>query len=354
MSKALLNESASRGRLDRPPPEGCYIRLPETFGRRFAVFIDTEEEFDWSRPVSRDQRATTAMKAMPQMHERLRAAGVQPIYLVDHPIASDPGSVSILRGFLEAGECAIGTQLHPWVNPPFEETVSPINSFTGNLPVELQRSKLHRLTDLLETAFGTRPTVYRAGRYGVGADTAALLQEAGYKVDVSVRALFDYRDQGGPGFAQVKPLPYWAGDGGLLEVPLSAAFTGPLRAVGRRLYPLSGRIPGLRGFLARSGLLARVALTPEEMPLPQVLDAMRRLLKDGVQLLSISFHSPSVEPGHTPYVRTAEDLAAFYRWWEGLFDYLDGEGVRPASIGEVIAAAESGRSLAKPGKAAIG
>lgn len=354
MSKALLNESASCGRLDRPPRERSYIRLPESFGRRFAVFIDTEEEFDWSRPVRRDQRATTAMKAMPQMHERLRAAGVQPIYLVDHPIASDPDSVAILRGFLEAGECTIGTQLHPWVNPPFDEMINQINSFTGNLPVELQRSKLHRLTDLIETAFGNRPTVYRAGRYGVGAHSAALLREAGYKVDVSVRALFDYRDQGGPGFARVKPLPYWVGDGGLLEVPLSAAFTGSWRALGRRLYPFSGRIPGLRGFLARSGLLARIALTPEEMPLPQVLDAIRLLLKDGVQLLSISFHSPSIVPGHTPYVRTDEDLADFHRWWDGLFDYLDGEGVRPASIGEVLAAAECGRSLAKPAKAAIG
>lgn len=294
------------------------------------------------------------MKAMPQMHARLRAAGVRPVYLVDHPIASDPDSVAILRGFLDAGECAIGTQLHPWVNPPFEETISQVNSFTGNLPLSLQRSKLHRLTDRIEKAFGIRPIVYRAGRYGVGAHTADLLREAGYKVDVSVRALFDYRDQGGPGFSRVKPLPYWVVDRDLLEVPLSATFTGALRSVGRHLYPLSIRIPGLRGLLSRSGLLARIALTPEDMPLPRVLEAIRLLLRDGVQLLSISFHSPSIVPGHTPYVRTAEDLAEFHRWWEGLFEYLDGEGVRPASIDEILAAAECGRSLAKPAKAAIG
>lgn len=354
MRGPLLNEWASCGRLDRPPREQCYIRLPEDFGRRFAVFVDTEEEFDWSLPVRRDQRATTAIKAMPQMHARLRSAGIQPVYLVDHPIASDPDSISILRGFLDAGECEIGTQLHPWVNPPFDEEVSQINSFTGNLPVGMQREKLHRLTDLIEQSFGRRPTVYRAGRYGVGRHSAALLREAGYKADVSVRALFDYRDQGGPGFAGVKPLPYWVGDGGLLEVPLSAAFTGLLRKFGRQLFPLSGHIAGLRSLMARSGLLARVALTPEDMPLPQVLEAIRLLLADGVQLLSISFHSPSVEPGHTPYVRTGDDLKAFHAWWDGLFDYLDGEGVRPASMSEIVAAAEASRSLAKPRKAAIG
>src|SRR5688572_19073870 len=109
---ALLNEWASCGRLDRPPARQCYIALPEDFGRRFAVFIDTEEEFDWTGPIRRDQRATSAMQAMPAMHARLRDAGVKPVYLIDHPIVTDPVSVAILRRFHDAGECTIGTQLH--------------------------------------------------------------------------------------------------------------------------------------------------------------------------------------------------------------------------------------------------
>ena len=349
-----LNEWAACGRLDKPPRDHCYVRLPSAFGRRFSVFIDTEEEFDWTKPLSRDQRATSAMRAMPGMHARLRAAGVKPVYLVDHPIVSDPEGVAILRGFLEAGECTVGTQLHPWVNPPFDEEVSAFNSFTGNLPVALQRAKLHALTDAIEQAFGVRPTVYRAGRYGVGGDSAGLLKEAGYTVDVSVRALFDYSGSGGPNFERVKPLPFWVGDGDLLEVPLGAAFTGRLRRAGERLFPAAGKVPMLRGLLARSGLLSRIALTPEDMPLDSVLDAVSALLDDGVQLLSISFHSPSVEPGHTPYVRTADELARFHAWWDGLFAFLAKRDVRPASIEEVLAAALETRSLANNAKAAIG
>lgn len=335
----LLNEWASCGRLDRPPRPHCYVRLPESFGRRFTIFVDTEEEFDWGQPISRHQRGTTAIRSMDRMHQRMRDAGAKPVYLVDHPIATDPETVSLLRGYLQKEECTIGTHLHPWVNPPFEEEVTAFNSFTGNLPLPLQRAKLANLTATIAEAFGRRPTVYRAGRYGVGPHTAELLQEAGYEVDVSVRALFDYSDSGGPTFDRMRPQPYWVGDGSLLEVPLSAAFTGGVRAKGERIYPLTRNLPRVRGMLSRLGLLSRIAITPEEMPLPAVIQAISDLLRDGTQLITISFHSPSVEPGHTPYVRTSEDLDMFYAWWDGLFAFFERADVRPASIEEVLAAA---------------
>ena len=339
-----MGESQPRaGRLDRPPDEHRYIRFLPSFGRRFTIFVDTEEEFDWGQPLRRENRAVTAIRAMPGMHERMRAAGAKPVYLIDHPIAAAPEAVAMLAPWAERSECTIGTQLHPWVNPPFEEEVNPFNSFTGNLPLPLQRAKLEVLTDTIERSFGARPTVYRAGRYGVGAHTAALLEEAGYTVDLSVRALFDYRRQHGPDFAQVRPQPYWVGDGGLLEVPLSAAFTGRLRKTGGWLFPATARMPRVRSVLARTGLLARIALTPEDMPLEDVREAIAHLLAHGAQYLSISFHSPSVEPGHTPYVRTAADLTAFHIWWDGLFETLEGQGVTPASIEEVLAAAQASR-----------
>jgi hypothetical protein len=331
-----------QGRLDQPPEERCYIRLPESFGRRFTVFSDTEEEFDWGKPRSRDNRATTHMRAMPDLQERFRRRGVKPVHLVDHPIATDADSVAMLRQWLERDEISIGTQLHPWVNPPHDEEVTTFNSFVGNLPIELERAKIQNLTKAIEAAFGRRPVVYRAGRYGVGPNTAELLEEAGYAADVSVRALFDYSDEGGPDFSRVKPLPFRIGDGALVELPLSAAYVGRLRARGRGLYRAAGRLPRGRGLLSRAGLLDRVPLTPEGVPLAEALASARALIDDGVQWFSLSFHSPSVEPGHTPYVRTAEDLRGFHAWWEGMLDFFDAQGIKPASIEETIAAARAG------------
>ena len=343
MNRRAGQQQPAGPRLDRRPRRSDYLDLGESFGRRFAVFVDTEEEFDWSQPPTRDQHGTRAAESLPKAHKRLRAAGVSPVYLVDYPIASDRRCVATLRDYLERGECTIGSQLHPWVNPPFEEALTRANSFAGNLPPVLERAKLLHLTETIENNFGRRPTVYRAGRYGVGPDTARLLIEAGYEADVSVRALHDYSDEGGPNFSRFEPRPFRVGGGALLEVPLTAAYTGLLRRAGGWLYPAAARLPRAHGLLARAGLLNRVALTPEGMPLREVLGAVERLLDDGLMLFSISFHSPSVEPGHTPYVRDEADLAEFYAWWDGIFDLFARRGVESASMDDILAAARASR-----------
>ena len=326
-------EYAGGGRLDIPPEATSRAKFAPTFGRRFAIFGDAEEEFDWSAPLSRAQVATTAVVGLPSATRRLNACGVVPTYLVDYPIVATPASATTMREMVEARECDIGTQLHPWVNPPFDEPVTPANSFTGNLPVPLQRAKLHALTEAIAAALGSRPTVYRAGRYGIGPHTARLLTEAGYRLDVSVRSLFDYSGEAGPDFSRHPIWPWWANDT-LLEVPLTAGFTGPLHR-----WPGLYRRAGLRGPLARTGLLNRVALTPEGMPLAEALALIRRLLADGTRLFSLSFHTPSVVPGHTPYVRDAADLKMFWAWWDGVFDLFAREGVLPARADEILAAA---------------
>jgi hypothetical protein len=343
-SESAVDPSAP-GRLDLPPHEGWYLKLPASFGQRFMVFCDTEEEFDWSKPQNRDNRSTTHMKAMPAADRRLRDLGAHSIYLVDHPIATDPASIDILGPLQEAGTCGIGTQLHPWVNPPFEEEVNRTNSFAGNLPPALERAKLTNLTETIERSFGRRPVMYRAGRYGVGPNTAGILNDLGYEVDVSVRARFEYSDEKGPNFSGVKPIPYRIGGGRMLEVPLSAAYLGALRGLGPAFFPLTGKIPILRGAFARSGLLNRVSLTPEGFPLEEALPALERLLDDGHQIISISYHSPSIEPGHTPFVRSQSDLDAFYAWWEGILGLLAKRGVAAATIGDVIEAGKRGTPL---------
>jgi hypothetical protein len=314
--------------------------MPEDFGRRFMVFVDTEEEFDWSKPHSREERSTTHVEALPVAQQRLASSGVKPIYLIDHPIASDPAAVDILRPLQAAGECGIGAHLHPWVNPPFIEEVSGPNSFSGNLPAAVEKAKLKCLTEAIAAAFGSRPLVYRAGRYGVGPNSAGILAELGYELDVSVRATFDYSSEKGPDFSGIKPLPYWIGDTDLLEVPLSAAYLGVFRGIGPGLFHAASKVPLLNGALSRSGFLNRVPITPEGVPLGEAIEAVDRLLDDGAQIISMSFHSPSVVPGHTPFVRDEADLATFYAWWDGMLDFLARRGVAPASLDDMLGVAE--------------
>jgi hypothetical protein len=52
-----------------------------------------------------------------------------------------------------------------------------------------------------------------------------------------------------------------------------------------------------------------------------------------------SFHSPSLCPGYTPYVRDADDLTQFYDWWRTILTYLAQRGIRPTTVREITAAA---------------
>ncbi len=340
----------NQGRLDHPARSDNLARFPSGFGRRFMVFVDTEEEFDWSQPRSRDSTATSAVRHLPEFQRLMEAHGAEPCYLIDYPVADNAESGAVMRDLHAAGRCSVGTQLHPWVSPPFDEDVTTVNSFAGNLPIELERAKLERLTARIEDVVGRRPTVYRAGRYGIGENTAALLEDLGYRADTSVRPTFDYAHEGGPSFIRHGVRPYWAGPtGALLELPLGATYTGQLRRYGRWLIGDGRRNPRRIAALARFGMLARVALTPEDMPFEDVARAVRWMLRDGVLLFSFSFHSPSLAPGHTPYVRNSGELNAFYRWWEQLLSLLEKFEIAPISVDDAIDAAWEAR-LGSPAK----
>ncbi|MBO9622988.1 MAG: polysaccharide deacetylase family protein [Sphingomonas sp.] len=322
------------------PDPAALVAWPDSFGRRFTIFIDTEEEFDWNGPFVREGHGTSHMAAVPAAHGRFAAQGAALTYLVDYPIVAAPAAAEILRELLADGSTGIGTQLHSWVNPPFEEELNAFNSFAGNLAPALEEAKLLVLTDAIERATGVRPRAYRAGRYGLGPHTLAMLARHGYRIDTSMRARYDYRPDGGPDFTAVTPHAFRTGpDNALVELPLTTVFTGRARRAGTELYRRLGSVPRGRGLASRLGLLSRVALTPEDMPLDEALEAIRVAVGEGVRLLNFGFHSPSLEPGHTPYVRDAADLAAFWHWWDQVLTLLDRLGVTSASLAQILEAA---------------
>ena len=58
----------------------------------------------------------------------------------------------------------------------------------------------------------------------------------------------------------------------------------------------------------------------------------------GCASFSFAFHSPSVEPGHTPYVRSGHDLAVFLASCQRFFDFflgdLGGQPTTPLALKE--------------------
>ncbi|WP_240504500.1 polysaccharide deacetylase family protein [Tsuneonella mangrovi] len=327
--------------ITQPPGAGRKADLGKDFGQRSLLTVDTEEEFDWNGPFTRDRHGVEHVPHIARFQQMCEAMGVVPTYLVDWPIVQAPAAIELLGGAVKAGKAEVGIQLHPWVNPPFEEEVNERNSYVGNLPPALERDKFLRLRDAIAENFGTQPLIYRAGRYGLGPETARLMRDAGVSVDSSVRANFDYRGGYGPNYADHPLVPYWVegGERDLLELPLTTVYWGLLRRQGRLLNPLLDRIPRGRGVFSRLGLLERIALTPEGVTAEEALRGIDMALDDGLPLLVLSFHSPSLAVGHTPYVRSEADLERFYDWFERIYTYLEMRAVAPTTVAEIAAAA---------------
>ncbi|MDT7043630.1 polysaccharide deacetylase family protein [Candidatus Nitronereus thalassa] len=310
------------------PSDYCNIAPYEK--PRLTVVIDTEEEFDWSRDFARENTSVQAMQWVGRAQSVFDDYGITPVYVIDYPVASQPNGYEPLVEIHKDGRCIIGTHLHPWVNPPFEEVVNRKNSFAGNLPMTLEKTKLLVLTECIEAHFGRRPTIYKAGRYGVGPHTTTILEELGYEIDLSVCPHMDYSSEEGPDYSANTSWPFWFGkEKQLLELPLTVGFTGLLRHLGPVLHPLASndfftslRVPGILG---RLKLLNKSWLSPEGYPTIEHQQLTRTLYNAGLRVFSMAFHSPSVEPGHTPYVQTKADLEDFLGRLRRFFDFFFGE-----------------------------
>src|SRR5690606_30826738 len=107
--------------LTDPPPRSAFARFVPSFGQRFLLTVDTEEEFDWARPLSREGYGLDHVPRLAKFQQFCEGEGVAPVYLADWPIAQSEEAATILRGSIASGKAEIGVQLHPWVNPPHEE-----------------------------------------------------------------------------------------------------------------------------------------------------------------------------------------------------------------------------------------
>lgn len=299
---------------------------------RFIVTVDTEEEFDWSAPFSREQRSVEHIHRVHQFQNLCSGYGVKPIYLVDHPIATSPEAVEILGNYAGQGKASIGLHLHPWVNPPFVEQVNARNSYSCNLLPGLEREKLQILHETVSENFAVVPKIYRAGRYGVGANTIEILKNLNIDFDSSVRTSFDYSADAGPNFSLEPDQPYWLHKYTLAELPVTTVFGGAIRRFGKATFNSLFGHKLARGVLAKAGMLERIAFTPEGIPAEKAIEGIEYALETGIGILNFSFHSPSLAPGFTPYVRNDEDLERFYNWWRTVLGFLAEKGVRPVSL----------------------
>jgi len=318
---------------------------------KLVVSIDTEED-NWS--PTRDDIRIENIRALPEAQGFLEGLGLRPTYFVDYPVASTDWSADILRGIHGTGRAEIAAHLHPWNTPPLDEPFVPENTMMKNLDVGLQVAKLRTLRGALSNAIGRAPTSFRAGRFGLGDESAAALIDEGFLVDSSITPFVSWREHSNGGdftrapvhcyrFDRSGPLDRPVAGGALCEVPLSCGFTrSPFGWRSRAHRFLSGprmRRLGLAGIASRTGLVRRVIGSPETDTLDDLLAMARQLVDQETGFLHLFFHSPSLVPGFSPFVRSHADLQRLRdrleRFVEGVADFAD---VEPATVDEAARA----------------
>jgi hypothetical protein len=327
--------------VDEHPPVHQDCDLPREGPPALVAVVDTEEEFDWAAPFDRAHTAVGHMREIQRVHDPFESFGVIPSYLVSYAIVAEQAGFGPLVPYLAAGRAIIGAHLNPWTTPPFRERVDDVNSYPGNLPPDLESAKLALLCRQIERALGVRPTVYKAGRYGKGPHTEAILEEQGFGVDISPAPAMDLRADGGPDYTRHSPRPFLFGrTRRLLCLPNTGAFVGWCHGLGAVLHPLMerGALARLRlpAVASRLRLLERIRLTPEGYTLPEMKRLTRALLAAGQRTFVLSLHSPSVVPGNTPYVQSDAELAALLQRLRGYLtffrDELHGRFITPHSL----------------------
>ncbi len=308
---------------------------------KLIVTIDTEAEFEWQTPFSRSKTRVNSVSEQHRAHEFFDRLGIVPTYLVDFAVAANEAAVRTLREFHETGRCEIGSHLNPWINPPYDETVKAFHSYPCNLPAGLERKKLEQLTHTIGRHFDAVPKVYRAGRYGIGSSTPKILEDLGYCVDMSVVPFTSFASDGGPDFQGFDYRPYRFGTTKrLLGIPVSCGFAGWLAGAGQSIFPVLSSRGGMRlhlpGLLAQLRAIERIRLTPEGVGYVELRRLTESLLGLGCRVFSFTYHSPSLVPGNTPYVRDNRELQDFLRTVERYCNYfvneLNGKTTTPMEL----------------------
>jgi hypothetical protein len=113
-------------------------------------------------------------------------------------------------------------------------------------------------------------------------------------------------------------------------MPGSAAIVGRLSDVRgnllrRAVFSRFGERVGIPSVMARLRCLERIKLTPEAITISEAKRLVRHMLVHDHKVFVLTYHTPSLVPGNTPYVRTQDDLRRFLAWLDEFYDFFTRE-----------------------------
>ena len=310
---------------------------------RLCVVVDTEEEFDWTAPFSRDNVSVTAIAEVGRLQSVLTPYRLKPTYLVDYPVAVTASSADRLSEIAGRDECQIGAHLHPWVNPPYTESGWPAHELRLQ-PGARARAELRSQ----DVAQGDRRAPGPRGRFLQGRAIRIRPLHRSDPRDTRIRCR--PQRQSPHGFHRRRRTDLRGLRAACRRCSASGAACSSCLArrdssaphddsvrdcIARRRR---GWLEPFRavGVLARTGVLNKVMLSPEGNTFTEMQTLTDTLYAAGVRTFSLTMHSPSFKPGCTPYVRSIRErddfLATIDRYCDYFMNRLGGVPSTPADV----------------------
>lgn len=291
---------------------------------KLIVTIDTEED-NWGRYSAHNNPVTNIQQIIP-LQKLFDEFGVKPTYLVNYPVSTAPGSVSVLKKIMDTGSCEIGMHCHPWNTPPFDKkaAINKDETMLCNLSAAMVHEKLGVLYEAIEKNFDIVPFSFRAGRWGFSREVARWLVQSGFRVDTSITPYVDWESCHESNFSQFSPEPFWfhvdddfraQGKNRLLEVPASIDFLQNNSRLCQKIMkacekPFVRRMH-MKGVLDRLGLVNKIWLSPEMEDFTSMKRLARSMERKKYPCVNFFFHSNTLLPGLSPFTRSWKDVDVF-------------------------------------------
>jgi hypothetical protein len=246
--------------------------------------------------------------------------------------------------------------------------------FPSLLPGPWFERKLQTLTGAIAESIGRAPISFRAARWGLGASMVGALARQGYRVDGSVTPKTSWAKAGGgpfaegPDYRRAPARPYRLsdrdvcrpGDSGLLEVPMTVLYTGPLVDEGSRAARWFSLMPEspVKRLLERAVFRTRWLRISPESRRGDWRAIHRAASRSGIDALVFMIHSSELMPGASPLTPTERDAEAVFRSLEEMFEDYRAPGVEGCTLGSLAEQYKgsgyrvqgSGASIQGPGK----
>jgi teichuronic acid biosynthesis glycosyltransferase TuaC len=285
-------------------PARMHEALPRTNEKKIVpqllVTVDVEEEFCWEE-FDRARHRVRGSEALEQFHADCRQVGVSPVYLLTYPILMDESYRPFLKRVIANHEAELGIHLHSWTVPPYWEQANVFTSYQCNLPENIERRKLETLCRVFEECFGQPVRIHRAGRWGGGERTSALLEKLGISVDLSPSVGYSDVGVGGPDFRNLDGTPFWSGDQrNVLTVPASSVnyLRGP-RWLSSAAFGSTRSWPSVKSRMQKRGTPVR--FSPENADEATLFAMAHEIGLRALPTAIYTLHSTSLYSSGNPY-----------------------------------------------------